>query len=238
MDQPLVGGGCVGSPGPECLLERVERQVGSQRVRHSPTDDEPGIGVDHQRRVDEARPGGNIGDVGQPQTVRAVRFEAAVDQIGGACSVLSSGMVVRLVSPLTTPFRPSRRMSRSTVQRATPIPSRCSWRHTLRAPYTPKFDSHTRRIWGVAPRPAYTGRSAFGFTLPPLVLVVDRQGDRQLSTNRLDPIGLSVIINEGGHLRGRRSSSACAKYADAFLKISFARRSSRFSRRNSFNSAS
>ena len=36
MDQPPVGGGCVGSPGPECLLEGVESQVGSQRVRHSP----------------------------------------------------------------------------------------------------------------------------------------------------------------------------------------------------------
>ena len=30
MHQPLVGIGCVGSPGPECLLERVESQVGSQ----------------------------------------------------------------------------------------------------------------------------------------------------------------------------------------------------------------
>ena len=33
--------------------------------------------VDHQRHVDEARPGRNIGDVGQPQTVRAVRLETS-----------------------------------------------------------------------------------------------------------------------------------------------------------------
>ena len=59
----------------------------------------------------------------------------------------SSGMVVRLFSPLTTPFRPWRRMRRSTVHRATPTPSRCNWRHTLRAPYTPKFVSQTRQIW-------------------------------------------------------------------------------------------
>ena len=36
----------------------------------------------------------------------------------------SSGMVVRRFSPLTTPFRPSWRISRSTVHRATPTPSR------------------------------------------------------------------------------------------------------------------
>ena len=150
-----------------------------------------------------------------------------------------SGMVVRLVSPLTTPFRPSWRMRRSTVQRATPIPSRCSWRHTLRAPYTPNLAlPHPPNLGAQLPVPAAAGRATVGFAVPPLVLVVDRRGDRQLSTDRLDPIGLSVIIDEGGHLRGRRSSSACAKYADAFLKISFARRSSRFSRRNSPSSAS
>ena len=55
----------------------------------------------------------------------------------------------------------------------------------------------------------------------------------------LDPELISVLIHEGGHLRPPQSNtSACAKYAEAFRKISFARRNSRFSRRNSFNSVS
>ena len=104
-------------------------------------------------------------------------------------AALSSGMVVRLVSPLTTPFRPSRRMRRSTVQRATPIPSRCSWRHTLRAPYTPNLAlPHPANQGAQLPVPAAAGRATFGFALPAFVLVVNRRGDRQLSTDRLDPV--------------------------------------------------
>src|SRR3954451_22142449 len=44
-----------------------------------------------------------------------------------------------------------------------------------------------------------------------------------------------MIVNEADHHFGRRSSSACAKYADAFRRISFARRSSRLSRSSSFS---
>ncbi len=45
---------------------------------------------------------------------------------------------------------------------------------------------------------------------------------------------LSMVLNKIDHHFGRRSSSACAKYAEAFLRISLARRSSRFSRSSSF----
>ena len=46
-------------------------------------------------------------------------------------------MVVRLTLPRTAPDSPSSAISRSTVQRATAMPSRLSASHTLRAPYTP-----------------------------------------------------------------------------------------------------
>jgi hypothetical protein len=49
----------------------------------------------------------------------------------------SAGMVVRRGLPRTAPHRFALRINRSTVQRATGMPSRCSCRHTLRAPYTP-----------------------------------------------------------------------------------------------------
>jgi len=44
------------------------------------------------------------------------------------------GMVVRIFRPRTTPFKPMVRISRATVQRAAPIPSRPSCRQTLRTP--------------------------------------------------------------------------------------------------------
>ena len=48
-----------------------------------------------------------------------------------ARSAAGSLIVVRLTSPRTAPVSPSARISRSTVQRATPMPSRLSWSHTL-----------------------------------------------------------------------------------------------------------
>lgn len=45
-----------------------------------------------------------------------------------------SAMVVRLTLPRTAPTRPRRRINRSTVQRATGIPSRFSCSQTFRAP--------------------------------------------------------------------------------------------------------
>ena len=45
-----------------------------------------------------------------------------------------SGTVVRLRLPRRAPARPSWRISRSTVQRATGVPSRFSASHTFRAP--------------------------------------------------------------------------------------------------------
>jgi len=49
-------------------------------------------------------------------------------------AALLSLMVVRTILPRLTPCNPTRRISRSTVQRATAVPSRASWRQTFTAP--------------------------------------------------------------------------------------------------------
>ena len=66
--------------------------------------------------------------------------------------------------------------------------------------------------------------------VPGFAFVVRRRGDRQHCADRLDPVLIAVRVDEQLHSFGRRSSSAWAKYADALRRISFARRSSRFSR--------
>ena len=63
--------------------------------------------------------------------------------------------------------------------------------------------------------------------------VKGRRGDRQNTADRLDPIDLAMLLDEGDHLRNGRSSSAWAKYADAFFRISLAVRSSLTSRSSS-----
>ena len=99
-----------------------------------------------------------------------------------------------------------------------------------------KFSSHTRWISAasrVAPRPRRQALRRIG----PLrrVLVVRRRGDRQHLADRLDPVVGAVFVDERDHHFGRRSSSAWAKYADALRRISFAWRSSRFSRSSSLS---
>jgi len=58
------------------------------------------------------------------------------------------------------------------------------------------------------------------------MLVKGRRGDWQLFADRLDPVLGLVAIDKRHHYFDRRSSSACAKYAEALRKISFARLSS------------
>ena len=47
----------------------------------TPAHDPAGIGVDDKRHVDEAGPGRDIGEVGEPQDIRPGRLELAVDVI-------------------------------------------------------------------------------------------------------------------------------------------------------------
>ena len=70
--------------------------------------------------------------------------------------------------------------------------------------------------------------------LSSLLLVLGRRSDRQHAADRLDSVLLAVVVDELCHRFGWRTSSAWAKYALAFRKISFARLSSRFSRSSSF----
>src|SRR5436190_23708364 len=65
--------------------------------------------------------------------------------------------------------------------------------------------------------------------------MIGRGGDRQHFADRLDPMDLTVIVDERDHRLNRRSSSAWAKYADALRRISLACRSSRFSRSRAFS---
>ena len=93
--------------------------------RHPPADDAAGIGVDDEGDVGKARPGDDIGEVGDPEPVRCRNPEVAVypvERTGAALSLI----VVLTDLPRTIPCRPIWRIRRATVHRATAIPSRPS----------------------------------------------------------------------------------------------------------------
>ena len=66
----------------EGLFQRVEHEARVRRVRDDPpADDAPCIGVDDESDVDEASPGGDIGEVGDPEHVWTWCPELTIDVI-------------------------------------------------------------------------------------------------------------------------------------------------------------
>ena len=68
-------------PGMQRLLQGIEDEARFRAPRHPPADDAPGIGVDDEGDVDEARPGGDVGEVGDPEPVRRRNPELAVHPV-------------------------------------------------------------------------------------------------------------------------------------------------------------
>jgi hypothetical protein len=79
VDQAFVVGP---APGVQRLLQRVEHEVGARRTGHLPADDAAGEHVDHERHVDESGPGRDVGEIADPQRVRALGPELPVDLPG------------------------------------------------------------------------------------------------------------------------------------------------------------
>jgi hypothetical protein len=70
--------------------------------------------VDDERHVDEPEPGPDVGEVGDPDPVRRVGGEVAVEQVTGALTVLGRDGGPGALSR-RTPTNPSVRIARSTA---------------------------------------------------------------------------------------------------------------------------
>ena len=116
------------------LLQRVEDEARLRRARDAPADDAAGVDVDDEGHVDEARPGGDIGEVGDPEHVRRRRLELAVHPIERTRRRLVAERGSMRLAANDALAVPCAFISRATVQRATSKPSRLSCRQTLRTP--------------------------------------------------------------------------------------------------------
>src|SRR6185437_6517371 len=56
----------------QSLLQSVEHQVRLHRSTHTPADNAAGEHVDHEGDVHESRPGGHVGEIGDPQLVGSI----------------------------------------------------------------------------------------------------------------------------------------------------------------------
>jgi hypothetical protein len=78
VDEPVQGGVAA----PDGHLQCVQGQVGAQVAGQPPADQQAGVAVDDEGGVAEARPGADVGQVGDPQLVGAGGGELPVDQVG------------------------------------------------------------------------------------------------------------------------------------------------------------
>jgi hypothetical protein len=66
----------------ESLFQSVQYEARMGRPAYPPSDDPSRIGVDDKGDIDEARPGRDVGKVGDPQHVRRRGMKLAIDVIG------------------------------------------------------------------------------------------------------------------------------------------------------------
>src|SRR5207253_9542218 len=66
---------------PDRLLQSIENQLGVHRARRTPADDAAREHVDREGHVPEAGPGGDVGEVRDPQLVRPACMELPIDVI-------------------------------------------------------------------------------------------------------------------------------------------------------------
>jgi hypothetical protein len=114
-------------------LERSSRHGHGAHVRG----ELPAVAVEHEREVEEAVPGPEVGDVADHFSFAWVAAKSRCNR-SRASSAASSGIVVRLRRARSLPSSPCARMTRATRSRPTSMPRRRSSRQALRAPYAPR----------------------------------------------------------------------------------------------------
>ena len=186
------------------------------------------------RRVRRITPDGLIttvagGEVGHPQLIRLRRRAVAVDQV---MHRVRCGIGDRRAHTHDTAQALRAHEARDGAARghdALPRELTPHLPHAVDAPVGVP-DARDRRAERAVP--LRSRGSPRGVRRTRLGLVVGRWSNRQLRADWLDSIVLAMRVDERHHHVPRRSSSAWAKYAAAFRRISFACRNSRTSRSN------
>ena len=193
------------------LFEGIEDEAGMGRPADPPADDPAREGVDHEGHIDEARPGRDIGEVGDPEPVRRRRVELPVHLVERARRRLVADRRLHRLAPddaleAHLPHQPLHRATGDIEPFALHL-----------APDLPH--AIDLEVLGEYPRdiglqlqiPAGPGGQPRGVVPLANMLVVAGRGDRQNPADRLDPVSLPMLVDERDHLLNGRSSSAWAK---------------------------
>jgi hypothetical protein len=204
--------------------ERVEDEIGAHVRCELPADDLAAVGVDDEREEDEAFPAAQIGEVRDPQLVAAGGAEVTLDQVGPPPRLE--------VGDRRPPRLPASFRTLDSVAAHQPFDPTTADLLALAHKHLP----HPARAVGVVVRGVQLADTAEQpLVLEPAsreptagALVVRGRRHAQGPADRLDPEAPAVLVDERAHF-GRRGSCSPAKNTEAAFKISFARRSSKFS---------
>jgi hypothetical protein len=193
------------------LLERIEHEAGVSGARHPPADDATRIGVDHEGAIDESGPGCDIGEIADPQRVRPRRLELPIDPIERARDSLVTGCGLERLAPDSALQAHGSHQARHRAagdRDLLPVELAPDLAHAIdaevRLEHAPDLGLQGRIALGAARQLLRVGSSRD-------MGVIRRRGDRQDPADRLDPVGVPMLVDEGDHDLNRRSSSAIAK---------------------------
>ncbi|KAF0183725.1 MAG: hypothetical protein FD164_698, partial [Nitrospirae bacterium] len=220
------------APGPERLLQSIQHKVCPHRTCYSPPYNATGKHVNHKSDIHKPGPRRHISKIRHPKLIWARSSKLPLHQIPRTVH-----RPVRYRRPAGSPpnYPPEPHCPHQSLLR-TP-----GYRYVLPVELKPHLPGsvHLETLRADSPDllrklpvPPHPDRLPRWVSLPSLMFVVRRWGDRQFSADRLDPILRPVFIDKRRHYLRPRSNSAWAKKADALRNISLARFSSRFSRSN------
>jgi hypothetical protein len=215
------------------LLKCVEDKVRRHGSADTPTDDAPSKHVNHEGDVEPSLPGRNVGEIRDPELIGPIGVELAVDVIQWTRHLAVAPRRALDLSPDDTPKPLPTHQALDRASR-----NRCSFTPQLMPDLIGAVDTHVDdpdafNLWSQFIVSMRSRRSQARVTLPGSMASISRRGDLHHFADRLDPEGIAMQVNELPYDLMRRSSSAWAKKALASLRISFARRSSLFSRSKS-----
>ena len=193
----------IGSPQAVSHLERVEHQLGPHVRCELPADDLAAVAVEDEGEVDEAVPGADVGQVGDPFLVRPGRGEVTLQEVAGP---LGGGLV----------------RDRCPLLRAAQLADQPVFAHHPRDLVAPDVDVAAAELLPRLAGPVHApAAAACGLDLdqelavgelasrrlPGPARVVRAHRHAQRVTDRLDPEGVPPLLHRAGHRRRVGSSS-------------------------------
>ncbi len=204
----------------KCLFQRIQDETGMRRPAGSPANDPPGIGIDNEGDVNEARPGGDICEIRHPQPIGRGRIELPIDVIERARrGLVADRGAYWFASDHTLKAQFTHQPLDGAAGDGETLPPHLS-PDLANTVHFEVLGEHARNRGLeilIAPRPR--GQAIWILSLGNM-LVVGGWGDRQNPADRLDPIGCPVIIDKRDHRLNGRSSCEIAPNNDPAPEVS------------------